>query len=48
MRRARDYFPEGMARPGWYRPTERGLEARIRDKLEMLRGLDAAAGRKRK
>ena len=43
-----DYLPEGMARPGWYRPTERGLEARIRDKLEMLRGLDAAAGRKRK
>ena len=31
------YLPEGMAAPGWYRPTERGLEARIREKIEDLR-----------
>jgi putative ATPase len=31
------YLPEGMAEPGWYRPTERGLEARIREKIEDLR-----------
>jgi putative ATPase len=34
------YFPEGMERPNWYQPTERGLEAKIREKLEHLRGLD--------
>jgi len=42
------YFPEGMPEVEWYRPTDRGLEARIREKLEILRGLDQAAGRKRK
>ena len=43
-----DYLPDGMQRVEWYRPTDRGLEARIREKLEYLRGLDAAAGKKRK
>jgi putative ATPase len=43
-----NYFPDGMPEVEWYRPTDRGLEARIREKLETLRGLDAAAGRKRK
>ena len=38
------YLPEGMAEPGWYRPTPRGLEAKIREKLAHLRALDAAAG----
>ncbi len=38
-----NYLPDGMARPGWYRPTERGLEAKIREKLEHLRALDAEA-----
>ena len=33
-----NYFPEGMAAVEWYRPTERGLEARIREKLEELKG----------
>jgi putative ATPase len=42
-----NYFPEGMPQVEWYRPTERGLEARIREKLEQLRALDAAAGGKR-
>ena len=40
------YFPEGIERPEWYRPTDRGLEARIREKLEHLRSLDAEAGKK--
>ena len=31
------YFPEGMPAPEWYRPTERGLEAKIREKLAELR-----------
>jgi putative ATPase len=31
------YLPEGMSPPQWYRPTERGLEARIRERLEQLR-----------
>ena len=31
------YFPEGMAEPAWYQPTDRGLEAKIREKLEELR-----------
>jgi len=38
------YLPEGMDEPGWYRPTSRGLEARIREKLLHLRELDRAAG----
>jgi putative ATPase len=32
-----NYLPEGMAPVRWYRPTDRGLEARIREKLEELR-----------
>jgi putative ATPase len=32
-----NYFPEGMQAVQWYRPTERGLEAKIREKLEQLR-----------
>jgi len=38
-----NYFPEGMPEVEWYRPTERGLEAKIRDKLEQLRELDRKA-----
>jgi len=38
-----NYFPEGMNPPGWYRPTDRGLEARIAEKLEALRALDRKA-----
>src|SRR5512138_3829410 len=37
------YFPEGMERPTWYRPTDRGLESKIREKLEHLREMDARA-----
>jgi putative ATPase len=32
-----NYFPEGMAPVEWYRPTDRGLEMRIREKLQQLR-----------
>ncbi|MBS0344916.1 MAG: replication-associated recombination protein A [Proteobacteria bacterium] len=35
-----DYFPEGMAKPGWYVPVERGMEAKIAEKLARLRELD--------
>ena len=37
------YLPDGMARPNWYQPVPRGLEAKIQEKLAFLRGLDAAA-----
>ena len=37
------YFPEGMQRPDWYRPTDHGLESRIREKLAHLRALDEKA-----
>ncbi len=43
-----DYFPEGMPEVGWYRPTERGLEGRIREKLDELRRRNADAVKKRK
>ncbi|MDR3352962.1 MAG: replication-associated recombination protein A [Zoogloeaceae bacterium] len=35
------YLPEAMDAPNWYRPTPRGLEAKIREKLAHLRELDA-------
>ena len=41
------YFPEGMPAVEWYRPTERGLEGRIREKLEELKRLNAAARAKK-
>ena len=31
------YFPEGMAPVDWYRPTDRGLEERIRERIKELR-----------
>jgi putative ATPase len=39
------YLPDGMAEPGWYRPTPRGLEAQIAAKLARLRELDAQSVR---
>jgi putative ATPase len=42
-----NYFPEGMKQPEFYRPTSQGLEARIREHVERLRQLDAAAKKKR-
>jgi len=37
------YLPDGMAPPQWYRPTERGLEARIAERLAELKLRDAKA-----
>ncbi len=37
------YFPEGMSPPQFYRPTARGLEAQIADKLAQLRQANMAA-----
>jgi putative ATPase len=31
------YLPEGVAAPDWYRPTDRGLEQRIGERLQELR-----------
>ncbi len=37
------YLPDGIGQPNWYRPTPRGLEQKIGEKLSYLRELDAAA-----
>jgi putative ATPase len=37
------YLPDGMPPVEWYRPTDRGLESKIAEKLAHLRALDAAA-----
>ncbi len=37
------YFPDGMPDVTWYEPTDRGLEAKIREKLEALRTQDRKA-----
>ncbi len=37
------YFPDGMVERRYYRPVDRGLEIRIKDKLERLRELDRKA-----
>ncbi len=42
------YLPEDMPEPNWYQPTPRGLEGKIAERLNYLRGLDAAARRKKK
>ena len=42
-----NYFPAGVA-GGYYHPTDRGLEAKIRERLEHLRELDRAAGKPEK
>jgi len=36
------YFPDNMPEVSWYQPTDRGLEAKIREKLERLRAQDKA------
>lgn len=38
-----NYLPEGIARPDWYQPVDRGLEAKIGEKLARLRELDREA-----
>jgi putative ATPase len=34
------YLPDGMKPVRWYEPTEQGVEQRIRERLQYLRGLD--------
>jgi len=41
------YLPDDMPDVGFYRPTDRGAEARIAEKLRDLRARDEAAGAKR-
>jgi putative ATPase len=43
-----NYFPEGLPEVSFYQPVERGLEAKIAEKLAHLRELDAAAKRSEK
>ena len=43
-----DYFPEGLGPRRYYRPVERGLELRIREKLAHLHELDRAAGEQKR
>ncbi|HEV3007504.1 MAG TPA: recombination factor protein RarA, partial [Burkholderiales bacterium] len=38
-----NYFPEGMPAVQWYQPAGRGLEAKIRERLEELRRRNAEA-----
>ncbi len=38
-----NYLPEGMPAIAWYQPADRGLEARIRERLAQLRKLDRNA-----
>src|SRR3989454_5467321 len=42
-----NYFPEDMPEVKWYEPTDRGLEARIAERLAYLRGLDSKAKKKK-
>jgi putative ATPase len=37
------YFPEEMGEPSYYQPVDRGLEIKIKEKLERLRASDIAA-----
>jgi len=38
-----NYFPEGMPKVSWYKPTTRGLEGKIAEKMAHLRELDRKA-----
>jgi putative ATPase len=42
------YFPEGMGEPNYYQPVDRGLEIKIKEKLERLRESDIAAKKSRR
>jgi len=41
-----NYFPEGIRKPGWYRPVSRGLESKIAEKMAFLKELDDQARKK--
>jgi putative ATPase len=38
------YFPDNMQDVSWYEPTDRGLEAKIRERLQSLRARDRKSG----
>ena len=42
-----NYFPEGMPAVKWYEPTDRGLEAKISERLAYLRSLDDQVKKKK-
>jgi putative ATPase len=42
-----NYLPDGVKEANWYQPTDRGLEAKIREKLAFLKSLDEAAKNKK-
>ena len=42
-----NYFPEALKDRRYYHPVERGLEQKIKEKLDYLRGLDADSAMKR-
>ena len=42
-----NYFPEALAHKQYYFPVDRGLEAKIKDKLEHLRKLDTQSAEQR-
>jgi len=41
-----NYLPDGMAPIEWYKPTDRGREAKLRERIAELRRLDAEAKKK--
>ena len=43
-----DYFPDQLEPRRYYQPVPRGLELKIRDKLEHLRALDRQSPRQRR
>jgi putative ATPase len=43
-----NYLPEGMPAIEWYRPADRGLEQKIREKMDELRRRNAEAANKRR
>ncbi len=43
-----DYFPEALEPRHYYQPVPRGLESKIRDKLDHLAALDRASPRQRR
>jgi putative ATPase len=43
-----NYFPDDMTPPRFYAPTPRGLEAKLRERLEQLRELDRKAAKPRR
>ena len=40
------YLPDGVEPQGWYRPTPRGMEGKIAEKLASLAKLDAQAAKR--